>query len=54
MTGCPAMDLAHSVNPKIDEKFKKKYIGVGHKVDYDKISDIFSSLNEDKQFKKRK
>lgn len=36
LTGCPAMDLAHSVNPKIDEKFKKKYIGVGHKVDYDK------------------
>ena len=35
LTGCPAMDLAYNVNPKIDNDFKKKYLGVGYKINYD-------------------
>ena len=36
LTGCPAMDLAHSVPKKIGTSFKKKYVGVGKKIDYEK------------------
>lgn len=36
LSGCPAMDLAHSVPKKIGEDFKKKYVGVGKKMNFDK------------------